>query len=440
MTKHSQVEIERKYDVDEKAVPPRLVGAGAVALESDSGDRRTRRGLLRHPGPRLSPTTGSPCACGTEAATPAGTVKLPGDEGRTELSWPLGDAEGAESGSELPPAEVVDAVREYIGDAPLEPLARVTNTRTTVILQDAAGFAIAELCDDHVRSESLRAPQADHPCGGGANGRSSCSRAHRTPASGAPRCSTSIEARVLEAGRARVRQLVEAGARARSGLARRIDLRSAVLAVQPVLGQDRHRGVNEVRSTMKIGILTSGGDCPGLNAVIRGAVLKGDRVHDAEFAGFRYGWRGVVDGDIMPLDRHSVRGLSRQGGTILGSSRTNPFEGENGGPENIQRVMDENGIDAIIAIGGEGTLTAARRLTDAGHQDRRRAEDDRQRPRRHRLLVRLRHRRRDRDRGDRPPAHDRPNRTSAAWSSRSWAATSAGSPCTPAWPAVRTPS
>ncbi|HEV7812790.1 MAG TPA: 6-phosphofructokinase [Leifsonia sp.] len=117
---------------------------------------------------------------------------------------------------------------------------------------------------------------------------------------------------------------------------------------------------------MKIGILTSGGDCPGLNAVIRGAVLKGDRVFGSEFAGFRYGWRGVVDGDIMPLDRHSVRGLSRQGGTILGSSRTNPFEGDKGGPENIQRMMDQNGIDAIIAIGGEGTLTAARRLTDAG--------------------------------------------------------------------------
>ncbi|HWD62248.1 MAG TPA: 6-phosphofructokinase, partial [Humibacter sp.] len=83
---------------------------------------------------------------------------------------------------------------------------------------------------------------------------------------------------------------------------------------------------------MKIGILTSGGDCPGLNAVIRGAVLKGDRVYGDEFVGFRYGWRGVVDPDIVPLDRHSVRGLSRQGGTILGSSRTNPFEGEGGGP------------------------------------------------------------------------------------------------------------
>jgi 6-phosphofructokinase 1 len=117
---------------------------------------------------------------------------------------------------------------------------------------------------------------------------------------------------------------------------------------------------------MKIGILTSGGDCPGLNAVIRGAVLKGDVVHGTEFIGIRNGWRGLVQGEFMTLDRHSVRGLSRQGGTILGSSRTNPFEGENGGPENIQRTMDAHGIDAIIAIGGEGTLTAARRLTDAG--------------------------------------------------------------------------
>jgi 6-phosphofructokinase 1 len=68
----------------------------------------------------------------------------------------------------------------------------------------------------------------------------------------------------------------------------------------------------------------------------------------------------------MPLDRHSVRGLSRQGGTILGSSRTNPYEGDGGGAQNIQRTLDENGIDAVIAIGGEGTLTAARRLTDEG--------------------------------------------------------------------------
>lgn len=117
---------------------------------------------------------------------------------------------------------------------------------------------------------------------------------------------------------------------------------------------------------MRIGILTSGGDCPGLNAVIRGAVLKGVISHEAEFVGFRWGWKGVVEGDFVPLVRHDVRGLSKQGGTILGSSRTNPFEGEGGGPENIQRMLDENGIDAIIAIGGEGTLTAARRLHDEG--------------------------------------------------------------------------
>ncbi|MHB1234264.1 MAG: 6-phosphofructokinase [Microbacteriaceae bacterium] len=117
---------------------------------------------------------------------------------------------------------------------------------------------------------------------------------------------------------------------------------------------------------MKIGILTSGGDCPGLNAVIRGVVMKGDRIHGAEFVGFKYGWRGVLDDDTMPIDGHAVRGLSRQGGTILGTSRTNPFEGDRGGPENVQATLDRHGIDALIAIGGEGTLTAARRLTDAG--------------------------------------------------------------------------
>jgi phosphofructokinase-like protein len=117
---------------------------------------------------------------------------------------------------------------------------------------------------------------------------------------------------------------------------------------------------------MKIGILTSGGDCPGLNAVIRGAVLKGDRVFGSQFVGFRFGWRGVVEGDFVHLDRHSVRGLSKQGGTILGSSRTNPFDGEYGGPDNIRAMLKRNSIDAIIAVGGEGTLTAAGRLSESG--------------------------------------------------------------------------
>jgi len=120
---------------------------------------------------------------------------------------------------------------------------------------------------------------------------------------------------------------------------------------------------------MKIGILTSGGDCPGLNAVIRGAVLKGIKEYeDIEFVGFRDGWRGVVDGDIMDLPRSRVRGISKQGGTILGTSRTNPFEGPNGGPEKIKATLKRLGIDAVIAIGGEGTLAAAQRLTDAGLQ------------------------------------------------------------------------
>ncbi|UCR90090.1 6-phosphofructokinase [Mycetocola spongiae] len=117
---------------------------------------------------------------------------------------------------------------------------------------------------------------------------------------------------------------------------------------------------------MRIGVLTSGGDCPGLNAVIRGVVLKGTAVYNQEFVGIRDGWKGVVEGLTMPLSRHEVRGLSKQGGTVLGTSRTNPFDGPHGGPENVQATMNRLGMDALIAIGGEGTLAAARRLTDAG--------------------------------------------------------------------------
>jgi phosphofructokinase-like protein len=117
---------------------------------------------------------------------------------------------------------------------------------------------------------------------------------------------------------------------------------------------------------MKIGILTSGGDCPGLNAVIRGAVLKGIKIHGHEFVGFRDGWRGVLEGDIVELPRQMVRGISKQGGTILGTSRTNPCDGPHGGPQNIGATLKRLGIDAVIAIGGEGTLAGARELTEAG--------------------------------------------------------------------------
>lgn len=117
---------------------------------------------------------------------------------------------------------------------------------------------------------------------------------------------------------------------------------------------------------MKIGILTSGGDCPGLNAVIRGVVLKGSTNYDMEFVGIRDGWRGVVDADFFPLTRHEVKGLSKVGGTILGTSRTNPYEGTRGGAENIAKTLFGHRIDGIIAIGGEGTLAAANRLNADG--------------------------------------------------------------------------
>ncbi|QYH34792.1 6-phosphofructokinase [Salinibacterium sp. M195] len=116
---------------------------------------------------------------------------------------------------------------------------------------------------------------------------------------------------------------------------------------------------------MKIGILTSGGDCPGLNAVIRGIVLKGTQVYNKEFVGFRDGWRGVVEGDAMSLERKDIQGISKQGGTILGTSRTNPFEGTDGA-DTVRENMERLGVDSLIAIGGEGTLAAAKRLTDAG--------------------------------------------------------------------------
>lgn len=115
---------------------------------------------------------------------------------------------------------------------------------------------------------------------------------------------------------------------------------------------------------MKIGILTSGGDCPGLNAVIRGVVLKGDKVYEHHFLGIRDGYRGLVEDDIFTLPRKQVRGLSKQGGTILGTSRMGPFE--HGGADRVKEVMAKHEMDAFIAIGGEGTLTVARMLHDAG--------------------------------------------------------------------------
>jgi phosphofructokinase-like protein len=112
---------------------------------------------------------------------------------------------------------------------------------------------------------------------------------------------------------------------------------------------------------MRIGVLTGGGDCPGLNAVIRAVVRKGAGVHDHEFVGYRDGWRGPLEDDRMELGVPEVRGILPRGGTILGSSRTNPFAGDDG-PERIARNLREAGVDGLIAIGGEDTLGAASRL------------------------------------------------------------------------------
>jgi 6-phosphofructokinase 1 len=117
---------------------------------------------------------------------------------------------------------------------------------------------------------------------------------------------------------------------------------------------------------MAIGILTSGGDCPGLNAVIRAVVLKGTSVYGREFVGFLDGWRGVVEGDAMPLVRKDIQGIGKFGGTILGTSRTNPFEGGDDTASRARETLERLGIDSLVVIGGEGTLAAAKRLADLG--------------------------------------------------------------------------
>ncbi|MDO5663133.1 MAG: ATP-dependent 6-phosphofructokinase [Brachybacterium sp.] len=117
---------------------------------------------------------------------------------------------------------------------------------------------------------------------------------------------------------------------------------------------------------MKIGILTSGGDCPGLNAVIRGSVLKGDTVYEDEFIGYRDGWRGVIENDHKSLPRRRVRGMGRVGGTMLGTSRSNPFHDGGDGAAIVRENMDREDVDALIAIGGDGTLFTANRLAEAG--------------------------------------------------------------------------
>ena len=112
---------------------------------------------------------------------------------------------------------------------------------------------------------------------------------------------------------------------------------------------------------MRIGILTGGGDCPGLNAVIRAAVMHGDRRWGDEILGFRDGWRGVVADDAAPIAPERAARILSRGGTILGTSRMHPFMTDDG-PRQVTETLRRRGAEALIVVGGEGTLSVAERL------------------------------------------------------------------------------
>src|SRR5690606_37415868 len=104
--------------------------------------------------------------------------------------------------------------------------------------------------------------------------------------------------------------------------------------------------------SMRVAMLTGGGDCPGLNAVMRAVVRKAERHFDDEVIGFLDGWKGVIESRVMPLSVETFRGALPRGGTLIGSSRTNPFKID-GGVEKCRASLSEHGVDALIAIGGE---------------------------------------------------------------------------------------
>ena len=114
-----------------------------------------------------------------------------------------------------------------------------------------------------------------------------------------------------------------------------------------------------------IGVLTAGGDCPGLNAVTRAVVSRAVVTHDMEVVGVLNGWDGLMDGHVRPLGREEVRGILQRGGTILGTSRRDPYV-HGDGYESVRRTVEANGIDAVVVIGGDGTLRTALALQQEG--------------------------------------------------------------------------
>jgi ATP-dependent phosphofructokinase / diphosphate-dependent phosphofructokinase len=116
---------------------------------------------------------------------------------------------------------------------------------------------------------------------------------------------------------------------------------------------------------VRIAVLTGGGDCPGLNAVLRAVVRTAEKEYGSDVVGFRNGWRGLLEDDAMPLDRPLVNGLLTRGGTVLGSARVAPQKLHDG-LGRMHEVLDAHGVDVLVPIGGEGTLTAAAWLASEG--------------------------------------------------------------------------
>lgn len=116
---------------------------------------------------------------------------------------------------------------------------------------------------------------------------------------------------------------------------------------------------------MRIGVLTGGGDCPGLNAVIRSIIRKGEGDYGHAFVGYKYGWKGVLEGNSVELGIESTRGLLHKGGTILGTSRMSPSMVDNGA-DKVRATMEADNVDVLITIGGNGTLSGAASMSAQG--------------------------------------------------------------------------
>ncbi|MDR3068625.1 MAG: 6-phosphofructokinase [Cellulomonas sp.] len=116
---------------------------------------------------------------------------------------------------------------------------------------------------------------------------------------------------------------------------------------------------------MRVGLLTGGGDVPGLNAAIRAVVKRGEGEHGHQIIGFRNGWKGVAEGDVVPLGRQNIRNVLATGGTLLGTARWHPHRND-GGMEDVLTTLEAERIDALICIGGDGTLHAASKVAEAG--------------------------------------------------------------------------